>query len=95
MEHLHQKSKCSVLHNIFKYMILPRRQKALLWSNRGLILTPINFINGFLLLVEILNLVGSIVYIEGSQVIRLPSISLYLHIVRWGGIQNFDSGSKS
>ena len=27
-----QKSKCSIFHNIFKYMIFQRRQKALLWS---------------------------------------------------------------
>ena len=26
------KSKCSIFHNIFKYMIFQRRQKALLWS---------------------------------------------------------------
>ena len=34
MEHLLQKSKCSIFHNIFKYMymIFQRRQKALLWS---------------------------------------------------------------
>ena len=25
-------SKCSIFHNIFKYMIFQRRQKALLWS---------------------------------------------------------------
>ena len=35
MEHLLQKSKCSIFHNIFKYMIFQRRKKALLWS-RGL-----------------------------------------------------------
>ena len=33
MKHLLQKSKCSLFHNIFKYMIFQRRQKALLWSN--------------------------------------------------------------
>ena len=32
MEHLLRKSKCSIFHNIFKYMIFERRQKALLWS---------------------------------------------------------------
>ena len=32
MEHLLQKSKCSIFHNIFKYMIFQRRQKALLWG---------------------------------------------------------------
>ena len=32
MEQLLQKSKCSIFHNIFKYMIFQRRQKALLWS---------------------------------------------------------------
>ena len=31
MEHLLQKSKCSIFHNIFKY-IFQRHQKALLWS---------------------------------------------------------------
>ena len=33
MEHLLQKSKCSIFHNSFKYIIFQRRQKALLWSN--------------------------------------------------------------
>ena len=28
MEHLLQKSKCSIFHNIFKYMIFQRRHKA-------------------------------------------------------------------
>ena len=32
MEHLLQKSKSSIFHNIFKYMIFQRRQRALLWS---------------------------------------------------------------
>ena len=32
MEHLLQKSKCSIFHNILKYMIFQRHQKALLWS---------------------------------------------------------------
>ena len=32
IEHLLQMSKCSIFHNIFKYMIFQRRQKALLWS---------------------------------------------------------------
>ena len=27
-----QKSKCSIFHNIFKYMIFQRCEKALLWS---------------------------------------------------------------
>ena len=45
MEHLLQKSTCSIfhnilkeqmlhLHNIFKYMAFQRRQKELLWSKR-------------------------------------------------------------
>ena len=29
-----KKSKCSIFHNIFKYMIFQRRQKALSWSKR-------------------------------------------------------------
>ena len=36
MEHLLQKSKCPIFHNIFRYMILQRCQKALLcgkWLN--------------------------------------------------------------
>ena len=32
MEHLLQKSKCSIFHNIFKYMIFQKHLKALLWS---------------------------------------------------------------
>ena len=32
MEHLLQKSKCSISNDIFKYMIFQRHQKALLWS---------------------------------------------------------------
>ena len=36
MEHLRPKSKCSIFHDIFKYMIFRRRQKALSWS-KGLI----------------------------------------------------------
>ena len=32
MEHLLQKSKCSIFHNIFKYMIFQRCQNAWLWS---------------------------------------------------------------
>ena len=32
MEHLLQKSKCSIFHNIFNYMIFQRHQKVLLWS---------------------------------------------------------------
>ena len=32
MEHLLQKSKCSIFPNIFKHMIFQRHQKALLWS---------------------------------------------------------------
>ena len=32
MEHLLQKSKCSIFDNIFKYMIFQRHQKAVLWS---------------------------------------------------------------
>ena len=34
------KSKCSIFHNIFKYMIFHGRQKVLLWS-KGLMLTDI------------------------------------------------------
>ena len=30
--YLLQKSKCSIFHFIFKYMIFQRRQKAILWS---------------------------------------------------------------
>ena len=37
MEHLLQKSECSIFHNIFKYVIFQRRQKAIMWS-KGLIL---------------------------------------------------------
>ena len=36
MKELLQRSKCSIFHNIVKYMIFQRRQKALLWS-KGLI----------------------------------------------------------
>ena len=36
MEHLVQKDKCSIFHNIFKYMIFQMRQNALFWS-KGLI----------------------------------------------------------
>ena len=32
MEHLLQKSKCSIFHNILKYMVFQMCQKALLWS---------------------------------------------------------------
>ena len=32
MEHLLQKSKCSIFHNIFNYMIFERCQKELSWS---------------------------------------------------------------
>ena len=32
MEHWLQKSKCSIFHNIFKYMVFHWRQKALLLS---------------------------------------------------------------
>ena len=38
MEHLLLWSKCSIFHNIFKYMIFQRRQKALQWS-KGLSIT--------------------------------------------------------
>ena len=39
-------SKCSIFHNIFKYVVFQRRQKALLWS-KGLshTTTIINFQN--------------------------------------------------
>ena len=33
MEHLLQKSKYSIFHNIFKTMIFQRQHKALLWSS--------------------------------------------------------------
>ena len=36
MEHLLQKSKCSIFHNIFKYMTFQKCQMSLLWS-KGLI----------------------------------------------------------
>ena len=36
MDHLLQKSKCSIFHNIFKYVIFQRGQISLLWS-KGLI----------------------------------------------------------
>ena len=32
IEHLLQKNKCSIFHNIFKYSIFQRRQKAFMWS---------------------------------------------------------------
>ena len=32
MEHMLQKSECSIFHNIYKYMIFQKRQKVLLWS---------------------------------------------------------------
>ena len=32
IEHMLHRSKCSISHNIFKYMIFQRRQKELLWS---------------------------------------------------------------
>ena len=38
MEHLLQKSKCSIFRNIFKYMIFQRQHKALLWSQRLIII---------------------------------------------------------
>ena len=34
IENLLQKSKCSIFHNIFKYMIFQRCLKELLWSKR-------------------------------------------------------------
>ena len=37
MEHFLQKSKCSIFHNIFKYMIFQNRQKVLLWNKRLII----------------------------------------------------------
>ena len=37
MEHLLQKSKCSIFLNIFKYMIFQRCQKTLFWSKGSLI----------------------------------------------------------
>ena len=38
MEHLLQKSKCSIFHYFFKCMIFQRRQKVL-WSNKTLQIT--------------------------------------------------------
>ena len=32
MEHLLQRTKHSIFHNIFKYVVFQRRQKELLWS---------------------------------------------------------------
>ena len=32
MEHLLQKSKCSIFYNIFKYIIFQSRQRVLIWS---------------------------------------------------------------
>ena len=32
MEHLLEMSKCTIFHNIFKYMIFQRPQNAILWS---------------------------------------------------------------
>ena len=31
MEHLLQRSKCSIFHDIFKYIVFQMHQKALLW----------------------------------------------------------------
>ena len=45
MEHLLQKSKCSIFHNIFKYMIF---QRALLWS-KGLKSYPTDWILKYML----------------------------------------------
>ena len=46
MEHLLQKSKCFIFHNIFKYVVFQRRQfareKALLWS-KGINNTSVQF----------------------------------------------------
>ena len=44
MEHLLQKSKCSIFHNIFKYMIFQRHYKALLWSKVLKAVTPLTII---------------------------------------------------
>ena len=32
MEHLLDRSKCSIFHNIFKYVVVQRHQKELFWS---------------------------------------------------------------
>ena len=37
MEHLLQKSKCSIFHNIFRYVIFQRHQKAFLWSKLSIV----------------------------------------------------------
>ena len=42
MEHLLQKSKCFIFHNIFKYMIFQRCQKALLWGKFAGIVEVLN-----------------------------------------------------
>ena len=42
MEHLLQKSKCSMFHNIFKYVIFQRCQKALLWSKGITLCLPVS-----------------------------------------------------
>ena len=42
MEHLILKGKCSLFHNIFKYKIFQRHQKALLWS-KGLKESKLNY----------------------------------------------------
>ena len=54
MEHLLQKSKCSIYHNIFKYMIFQRRQKVLLWS-KGLI-APNSYVFADLLVISFLDM---------------------------------------
>ena len=48
MEHLLQKNKCSISHNIFKYVIFQRRQKALLWTRSKGLMTRRNFLDYYL-----------------------------------------------
>ena len=63
-------SKCSILHNIFKYMIFHRRQKALLWS-KGLTLF---ILMDFPIQINTIRMELSIIYFKGSHV----EISKYL-----------------
>ena len=51
MEHLLQWSKCLIFHDIFKYIIFQRCQKALSWGKAGIILAqnddgPLKWANG-------------------------------------------------
>ena len=69
MEHLLQKSKFSIFHNIFNYMIIQRRQKALLCS-KGLTLKagywqfcihfyPLNYCKTLILVFFLFEAIGS------------------------------------